>query len=326
MRHHDVISLRCWILVGIILNVLLGLVCPWPSSVAAAGISQQHYDFLPAKGKTLLMLGQDKKTIDEYVTAIGVVPAGVMVYTSIQEVSGLAQPFNNGAGVHHAAYLLQKYPHSSLQIGLYMVNALDGVNQGTYDQNIEKLAVWIRGQQRPVYLRIGYEFDNPENHYDPQKYILAFKRIVDRFRALNVDNVAFVWHSGAYIAGDADPMDWFPGEDYVDWFAVSFFSPAQYEQISRMAGRANLWDKPFMIAESSPMGTFTLKAKKEWYDKFFRIIAKLEPQAVCYINNNWDSLPMWENFKFGDARVEQLPEIKDLWLKEINKPRYVHAR
>lgn len=308
-------------------NVLLGIIfVTFWSFWAAAGTPTGHYEFLPPPGKTLLMVGQDQKTIDEYVAAIGIVPAGVMIYTSIQEVSGLAQPFDNGAGVHHGAYLTQTYPHSSLQIGLYMVDTLDGVNQGIYDRNIDKLAAWIREQKRPVYLRIGYEFDNRENHYDPSQYTEAFKRIVNRFRELGVDNVAFVWHSGAYMAGDTDPMLWFPGADYVDWFAVSLFAPAQYEQITRIADMARLWGKPLMIAESSPMGTYTLKAKKDWYDKFFRIIAKIEPQAVCYINTNWDSQSMWKNSRFGDARVEQNAEIKELWLKEIRNDRYVHGR
>ena len=323
MIHQNLMFFRRGLSAGIILNILLGfvLVCPWPLSVSAGS----HYEFLPPPNKTLLLIGQDKKTIDEYVSAIGIVPAGVMVYTSIQEVSGLEQPFDNGGGVHHGAYLMQKYPHSSLQIGLYMVDALEGIIQGIYDRNIDKLASWIKEQQRPVYLRIGYEFDNPENHYDPQNYIRAYKKIVDRFRELGVDNVAFVWHSGAYLSGGADPMDWFPGLEYVDWFAVSLFAPAQYEQISHMADKARLWDKPFMIAEASPMGTYTLQAKKEWYNKFFRIIAMLEPQAVCYINSNWDAMPMWRSSRFGDSRVEQIPEIKQMWLKEITKPRYVHA-
>lgn len=50
-------------------------------------------------------------------------------------------------------------------------------------------------QDMSFYIRIGYEFDNPENHYDPENYKLAFRRIVDRFKDVNLTNVAFVWHS-----------------------------------------------------------------------------------------------------------------------------------
>ena len=295
------------------------------SSCQTAHMTTSSFQFLPPAGKTLLMIGQDKETIAEYVAATGMIPAGVMVYTSIMDVSGLTQPFDNGSKVQYGDYLAKKYPHSSLQIGLYMVDALEAVNQGTYDHNIDKLAHWIQAQQRPVYLRIGYEFDNVDNHYDPAQYILAFKRIVDRLRERGVDNVAFVWHSVANLSGDADVMRWFPGVDYVDWLAVSLFDPSQYEQVKRIAEKAKLLNKPFMIAESAPMGVITLKGKKEWYDKFFRIIALLKPQAVCYINSDWDSMPMWKDFKFGDSRIQQTSEIKDLWLKEVGQDRYIQA-
>ncbi|MCB9757363.1 MAG: hypothetical protein H6753_02925 [Candidatus Omnitrophica bacterium] len=295
------------------------------SSCQTAQMTSSSCQFLPPAGKTLLMIGQDKETIAQYVAATGMIPAGVMVYTSIMDVSGLMQPFDNGSGVQYGAYLAKKYPHSSLQVGLYMVDALEAVNQGIYDGNIDKLAHWIQAQKRPVYLRIGYEFDNAGNHYDPEQYILAFKRIVDRFRELGVGNVAFVWHSVANLSGDAQVMKWFPGSDYVDWLAVSLFAPSQYEQIKRFSDRAKLLNKPFMIAESAPMSVVTLKAKKEWYDKFFRIIAMLKPQAVCYINSDWDSMPMWKDCKFGDSRIQQFPEIIEMWLKEMKKGQYIHA-
>ena len=48
-----------------------------------------------------------------------------------------------------------------------MVGALWQVNQGHYDGNIDRLADFLRGLKRPVYLRVGYEFDDPTNNYDP---------------------------------------------------------------------------------------------------------------------------------------------------------------
>jgi len=288
--------------------------------------AQGAYQFLPPPGKTLLFIGQDKQTIDDYVKATGVIPAGVMVYTSIQDVSGLSEAFDNGAGVHHGAYLMEQYPNSALQIGLYMVDATDRVNQGLHEQNIDILAEWIRAQARPVYLRIGYEFDNPDNHYEPGSYIRAYQRIVNRFRELEVDNVVFVWHSGAYITEESDPMAWFPGDEYVDWIAASFFAPVQYESVGRLASMARLWKKPFMIAEASPMGTVSLEAKKDWYDKFFRTIADYEPSVACYINSHWDAQKMFKAERFGDARVQKFVPIKELWLKEISQERYVHAQ
>ena len=52
----------------------------------------------------------------------------------------------------------------------------------------------------------------------------------------------------------------------------------------------------------------------------------MEPQIVCYINSNWDAMPMWSRERYGDARVEQSPAIMEMWLNEIGKDRYVHAK
>ena len=94
---------------------------------------------------------------------------------------------------------MEHYPKALVQIGLYMVNALDGVIAGQFDYNIEKLAEVFKREDRPIYLRIGYEFDNPDNHYDPVKYIMAYRYIVDKLHRLGVNNVAYVWHSYAVI-------------------------------------------------------------------------------------------------------------------------------
>lgn len=279
--------------------------------------------FAPKAGNTLLIIGQDKDSIDDYYDATGLCPAGVMVYTSIQDLNGLSSPFNNGAGVHYGNYLLNNYPDSVLQIGLYMVGALKDVNEGLYDRNIKKLAKWIKNANRPVYLRIGYEFDNKTNNYDPGEYISAYKRIVDRFKKLRVDNVAFVWHSGAF-EGPEDPLKWYPGDKYVDWFAASLFAPVQYEKVKAIASYAKQENKPFMLAETTPAGTYTERAKIDWYKKFFRIIDEIKPQAVCYINVDWESRPMWKGQGWGDARIQKFPRIKDLWLNEISKDKYIH--
>ncbi len=281
--------------------------------------------FAPPWQKTLLIIGQDRPTIDNYVKATQVVPGGVMTYTSIQELSGLRRPFNNGAGIHDATYLMNKYPHSTLQLGLYMVGALLQINDGTYDANIDRLADWIAEQERPVFLRIGYEFDEPTNHYDSTQYKFAFQRIVNRIRAKGVTNVAFVWHSCGKLF-DKDPEMWYPGDEYVDWIGVSYFSTSQHETATGMYWNAYFKQKNFMIAEASPMGMVSLRAKKDWYKRFFEFIEETKPHAVCYINSYWDGLPAYRQSRYGDARVEADPEIQAMWMEEISQDKYIHAQ
>jgi hypothetical protein len=117
---------------------------------------------------------------------------------------------------------------------------------------------WAKTINCPIYLRIGYEFDGPHNQLEPEEYKEAYKRFVDITREEGVNNVAFVWHSYAappykgYALGS-----WYPGDDYVDWVAVSLFGhmygpdPGLYGDA--VFDFAKTHKKPVMVAESSPI-------------------------------------------------------------------------
>lgn len=136
-------------------------ICVWLLIMVPCPVFSASAPFVPQSGKTLLLIGQDRNTIDRYASATGNIPGGTMLYTSIQEVRGLEEPNEYGSGPEDGQALLQTYPYSVIQIGLYMVDALDDTIAGTYDAHLKTLAQWIKKADRPVYLRIGYEFDNP---------------------------------------------------------------------------------------------------------------------------------------------------------------------
>lgn len=285
--------------------------------------------FVPPDGKVLLMIGQDKDTVDEYVESTGHVPAGLMIYTSIQNVDGLfAEAPDYGAGISHGQYFLEKYPHSVIQIGLYMVGVLDDVLAGSYDKNIKKLGEWIREAERPVYLRIGYEFDLPDNRYDPEKYKAAFRYIVDKLRQQGVENAAYVWHSYSHVNPGYSTMAWYPGDEYVDWFALTFFDPYNHADMIRFVRLAEHRHKPLMLAEATPtyLGTpLGERSWHRWFEKFFTFIEDNNVKAACYINSNWDAQPMWQIQGWGDARIQVNPVVQENWLKEIRKEKYLTA-
>ena len=274
------------------------------------------HPFIPQDGR-LIIIGQQRDAIDGYIDNIGIVPAGFMTYTSIQNIDGLDEPSDHGSGVNNAQYYVNSYPHSAIQLGLYLVGALDGVLEGRYDANIVKLAQWMKNTGCPVYLRIGYEFDLPGNGYDPQKYQQAYRYIVDRLRDQEVDNVAYVWHSASLVESKGNFMDWYPGDDYVDWFAVSIFNPMQIAAAEKFFALGRARDKSLMIAESAPIGLFSTNTKMEWYRHYFDFINNDDIKVVCYINSNWDSYPFYQSLNWGDSRLEKDPEIKEMWKDEM---------
>ncbi len=280
------------------------------------------HPLVPKEGK-LLFIGQQKDAIDGYINALSRVPAGFMVYTSIQDLDGLEGPADHGMGVHDASYFINAYPHIAVQLGLYMVGALDGVLQGRYDQNITKLAQWIKHTGCPVYLRIGYEFDLPQNGYDPLKYQQAFRYIVDRLRREQVNNAAFVWHSANLLEAQGQVMDWYPGDDYVDWFAVTFFNPQQAGPAGEFFALGRAHGKALMIAESAPIGLASAQSKREWFKHYFDLINAEHVGAISYINSDWNAYPLFKINHWGDTRVESSTDIRRLWEKEIKDGGYV---
>ena len=278
--------------------------------------------FVPSRGR-LLIIGQQKDSIKKYIDEFGVVPAGFMLYTSIQELDGLEHPEDKGAGVQYGQYWTDTYPETVLQIGLYLVGTLPDILAGQYDGHIRKLGEWIRDTGRPVYLRIGYEFDNKDNDYDPKLYPQAFRYIVTLFKKQGVTNAAFVWHSAAYSESEAGVMDWYPGDAFVDWFGVSFFATQQRKQVEAFCALARDHGKPVMIAESSPAGLYTVRGKLEWLKHFFDLIEKQDIKCVSYINSDWDRLPMFAHMKWGNSRLQAPREVRDYWLSRVRDPSYL---
>jgi len=301
-----------WLLVA-------GIVCHGESLPSTRAL------FEPPDGKTLLLIGQSLEDIQPYVATTKVVPAGFMEYTSTKDGEGVDQTSNAGDGTQAPQKLAESYTHTVLQIGFYLVDDGDAVIHGERNASIDRMADWIKNSGRPVFLRIGYEFDNPDNHYDPKDYVTMFRYIVDRFRRRGVMNVAYVWHSEASRL--SRPLgNWYPGDDYVDWVGISYFNqPQGYMQPALDFAKQH--GKPVMIAESSPL---FVQAKFSnswnlWFSPLFKFISANSIKALCYINSDWDATDMFRNEKWGDARVQSGRETLARWIQETSKDRYLKS-
>ena len=303
---------------GFILSSIVGLCCIPGLAWGAAG------KFVPPQGKILFFAGQNLDSVDDYLKTVGIIPAGFMTYTSVQGVDALTESADMGAGAQFAQYYVNKYPNTALQIGLYMVDVLEETAEGKFDENIDKLAAFIKNSQRPVFLRIGYEFDGPHNHYEPQAYLKAYRYIVDRLRNDNVTNVAYVWHSFA-VRTSKPLMAWYPGDDYVDWFGISFFAQGE-DNMKPMLALAKEHNKPFMICEASPAGLGTERGIftwNNWFKRYFAFIEKNDVKCFCYINIDWDAYPLSADLNWKDCRLGSSDVIKSNWIEEIKKDKYL---
>ncbi|OJJ20261.1 hypothetical protein BKI52_17495 [marine bacterium AO1-C] len=340
----------------------------------------------PKNGKTLLVIGQDLKSVFDY-TQSGYfqAPGGVTTYLAFHSLLDPNNPqygalgenpggtptnvdIDWGAGPLNAHKAAFGYSGSALVLGINFANGnqfetwfptgVQDIGAGLKSAEIKRLADFCKSVSKPVYIRLGYEFDGTWNNYvSPQAYVAAFREIVRGVRAEGANNVAFVWQSSAYPPlGFPDLNAWYPGDEYVDWCGFSWFlapnfgvSPTSAQLADAMLAFARQHNKPVMIAESSPQG-YDLEAGTrrninsgldgpaggntrsktgiqiwdEWFKPYFDYIHQHDDiiRAVAYINADWDAQPKWQSpypeGYWGDTRVETNAVIRDRWLTEVN--------
>ena len=191
-------------------------------------------------------------------------PAGWTTYTSINPgdnsfgfthkgLDGLWSTDDWGDNDYNATLQLESsnFKNMALAIGLAFVNHEEKIANGTHDKYINKLGDFLLSLgDRPVFLRIAYEFDGePWNHYDKKNTIKAYRRMVDMLRAKGVTNTAFVWQSTGFMSSLNELEDWYPGDNYVDWLGFSFFNGWKKQNMIEFARTKG---KPVFIAEASP--------------------------------------------------------------------------
>ncbi len=316
--------------------------------------------FEPEDGKCLVFIGQDLEAtggLNKYTngyTDYFQTPAGITVYTNLSPgnesfgyynkgLDGIKTKANWGAGDSWADLYLQDstYHNSAIAIGLSFVNNEKKVAKGRHDHLIKDLARWIKSSKRPIFLRIGYEFDGWEwNHYKKKFYLMSWRRIHEIFADLNVENVAYVWQSKGNGSNQDVLEEWYPGDDLVDWVGYSYFGKPDQE----MLAFARKHNKPVFIAEATPVREmdglyFNTDVKKEelekviweeWFVPLFNTIKNNSDviKAFSYINSDWSSQPMWINnpvFQKVDSRIQKSKYISEKWEKEMKDSRYLNS-
>lgn len=223
-----------------------------------------------------------------------------------------------------------------------------------YDNLIDSLALICKEFGRAMFVRPGFEFNGSWNGYHPYLYPQAFRKVVERFRSMNAaDSVAFEWcyYAGGNAPNDFDSVDsrgarWYPGDSYVDWFALDVFNAADFHPDSASTSRrgvlttkgkserflsmAQSKSKPVMLSETTAQGMNISNDQQDsmhdwtsWFAPFFRFISNHPHiKGFNYINWDWTKYPQWASW--GDARIENSPYILQAYKQEIKKSKYIH--
>ncbi|WP_299229485.1 glycoside hydrolase family 26 protein [uncultured Psychroserpens sp.] len=293
--------------------------------------------FVPQQGKKLLIMGQTLESIKEYKDNFQnePIPSGWSAYWGIPEFKGITESYKNDTGsTQNHQMLIDSFPNTVIQSAMWMVGKWDiskKAGKGDYDEVIKKYGAWAKSTNRPIYLRIGYEFDGSHNQLEPKKYIKAYKHIVDLLREEGVNNIAFVWHSYASEPfKDYKLSDWYPGDNYVDWIGISVFGHAYNSDFGTHCDDvlqfAKQKKKPVMIAESNPIKGIhkdNIDVWDQWFVNFFTFIYNKNIKAVSFINEDWERLYIEGISNWKDSRLFNNEKISRAWFMETNKSTYL---
>jgi len=228
-------------------------------------------------------------------------------------------------------------PHCVIpQIGLAMTH--DGkpeghyeheVAAGRYDAQLDGFWEGLSGLRRPVFLRIGYEFNGHWNGYEPEPFKAAWRRVGKALRDHKLDEVATVW-CYAPEGNNREYQAYYPGHDVVDWWAVDLFGIEQFdsERTRSFMEEAARRGFPVMIGESTPRRVGVLEGARsweKWFARYFRFIREHpHVKAFCYISWDWGKYPKWQDW--GECRIHVNGEVLERYRRELADGLYIHAQ
>ncbi|MFT5170828.1 MAG: hypothetical protein ACI9BD_000598, partial [Candidatus Marinamargulisbacteria bacterium] len=146
---------------------------------------------------------------------------------------------------------------------------LDVIASGQWDDYISEWAKSLASIEYPVLVSLAPQFNTPEfpwgvekNKKSPEKYIAAYRHVVDIFRREGAHNAVWVWSGQASAFPKRHWNSWsavYPGDAYVDWIGISATNKGTQSAWTRWQSlesiltealaeiRSHFPDKPVMI-------------------------------------------------------------------------------
>ena len=206
---------------------------------------------------------------------------------------------------------------------------VQSILSGSFDTQIIDIAQRIKVLNTPVYLRPGYEFgiNNNGAHTDPDlsptDFINIWYHIYDIFEQENMENVAWVWNT--VNPQSFNYMEWYPGDDYVDWWGINYFTSGQINLSNGFLNDALSHHKPVMICESCPIqngGTTNVSNWGDWFIPYFNIIKNNgNIKSFIYISDPWDKPGFFS--QWPDSRITSNEIIRLNYQTEMQDSIYI---
>ena len=199
---------------------------------------------------------------------------------------------------------------------------------GQMDGYITKMAMQIKKNGLPVFLRFAHEFDNSAYPWSKtglntsSDFKAAWIHVHNIFTALEVSNVFWVWNPWHTELA----MDYYPGPDYVDYAGITLLNYGLLNNDQKWHSFKELYqpfhetfknlNKPIMLAE---FGSLSIGGdKQEWLKDAFSSIDKEydEIKGLIFFNSKFDKNIPPNNNWFSESYLDWSVDLLQYSLKE----------
>ncbi len=230
--------------------------------------------------------------------------------------------------------------------------ALQRIIDGKFDESLYQYAGDVREYGNPVLIDFAVEMNGDwfpwsgivnggakkDGYGDiqkadgPERFVDAYRHIIDIFRQENVTNVTWFFHPDIYSYPENqswnDPKEYYPGDDYIDWIGVSIYGPLHPEEdywqnfseivIERSNKILEISNtKPLALLEFGVTDHHPLGNKKAWISDAFNTIlnreSPLQFKAISWWHENWEE----DDDLWATLRIDSSPESRAIFSKYI---------
>lgn len=203
---------------------------PAPYSVPPAAVAPPR-TLPPPQRPTLGVSTPTITALDAFIRATGTHPQAFDLFESWSQNRPLDRYVADSVAARGARLSITWEPWVA-DDGAYQRNyTLTSIADGSHDAYIDMFAKSIKAFGHPVTIRLMHEMNGNwypwgrgVNGNRTGDYVLAWRHVHDRFVALGVTDVAWMWAPNAVYSGSAPLAPLYPGDAYVDDVGVSNYN------------------------------------------------------------------------------------------------------
>jgi cellulose synthase (UDP-forming) len=200
------------------------------------------------------------------------------------------------ARTNHRVPMITLEPWPWNYYGMERSTLLPDIIAGRYNETLDRVLQTMQAvRPQQVILRWAHEMEivgqYPWSVQEPKLYVAAYRYIHQRAKQLGVNNLIWLWSP----AGNRNAVDYWPGEDVVDWVGISIYAtpewnpdgsgelPSFQRLMYQKYDLVRKWHKPTIVAEVGVNATPA--QQQQWLSQAIHQLSQF-PQLIGWIYFN----------------------------------------